>query len=250
MFLTNIIADLLNLQFNTFVATIEALLDKSHDKLEQSKQFCSNLTISGNADDELLFNDEHLQKINACTTFNELFTILCKHWSWIDYSILTQIITITGLKEAEDELQLFKTRMAFYAGMKVISKNIPPEAISYDYIALSVVIDKPYRELTLEEFTKLRDFNFKYLDIKHYTALPHIKFTLSSDLTLEWYVLKKAALHMAKMAQQNEKTFTSNSVVFIQVDQSFVLDCRAKERKHVVSSKLTTMFLFRLVCSS
>ena len=210
------------------MATVEALLDKNNDKLEQSKQVCSNLTISGNANDELLFNDEQLQKINACSTFNELFTILCKHWSWRDYSILTQIIAITGLKEAEGELQLFKARMASYEGMKITSGNIPPEAISHDYITLSVIIDKPYQELTLEEFTKLCDFIFKYLDIKHYIALPHIKFLFGS-LHLEWYVLKKAAPHMVKMAQQNEKIFTSNSVVFIQVDQSVVLDCRAKD---------------------
>ena len=229
-------ADPLSAQFSTFVAIIEALLQQCHDKLELSKQFCSNLTISDNSD-ELLFSDQQLQKINACTTFNELFTILRKHWSWRDHSILTHIISITDLKEAKDELKLFITRMASYEGMKIISENIPPEAISYDYIILSVIIDKPYRELTLEDFTKLRDFIFRNLDIKHYIALPHIKFLFGS-LHLEWYVVKKAASHMIKMGQQNEKIFIESSVVFIQIDQSVVLDCRAKtvdDKKQAVS---------------
>ena len=225
--------DPLSVQFSTFVATIEALLEQCHDKLEQSKRICSNLTIRESSD-ELLFSDEQLQKINACTTFSELFTILRKHWSLIDYSILKQIITTTDIKGAKDELQLFKTRMGSYEGMKIISENIPPEAISHEYIMLSVIIDKPYQELTLEDFIKLRDFIFKYLDIQHYTALPHIKYLLGS-LRLEWYVLKKAAAHMIKMAQQNEDTFTNNSVVFIQVDQYVVLDCRAKDKTQIVS---------------
>ena len=228
--------DPLSVQFSRFVATIEALLERCHDKLEQSKRICSNLTISNNHD-ELLFSDEQLQKINACTTFNELFTILRKHWSLLDYSILKEIITTTDLKEAKDELQLFKTRMGSYEGMKVISENIQPEAISREYITLSVIIDKPYRELTLEDFIKLRDFIFKYLDIKHYTVLPHIKYLVGS-LHLEWYVLRKAAPHMIKMAQQNEEIFTSNSVVFIQVDQYVVFDYRAKDKTQIVSPRL------------
>ena len=217
------------------MATIATLLDTCcGDKLEQCKQLCSNLTISNNFD-ELLFSDEQLQKINACSTFSELFAILRKHWSYYDYSILTHIITITDLNEAKNELQVFKTRMASYEGMKILSENIPPEAISLEYIRLSIIIDKPYRELTLEDFVKLHDFIFKYLDIKHYTALPHIKFLFSS-LHLEWYVLKKAASHMIKMAKQNEEIFMNNSVVFIQIDQSVVLDSTPKDKKHMVSS--------------
>ena len=225
-------ADPLSVQFSTFVTTIEQLIKNCNEKLEQSKLFCSNLTISDNSD-ELLFNDEQIQNINACTTFNELFAILRKHWSWKDYSILTHIINITDLQMAKEELQLFKTRMGSYEGMKLLSENIAPEAISHEYIMLTVIIDKPYRELTLENFTKVRNFIFKYLDIKHYTTLPHIKFLFSS-LQLEWYVLKKATSHMIKMAKQNEEVFIKNSVVFIQVDQSVVLDSTTRDKKQLV----------------
>ena len=237
------------------MATVEALLDTCcSDKLEQSKHLCRNLTISDSFD-ELLFNDTQLQKINACSTFSELFAMLRKHWSYSDYSFLKEIIARTDLKEAKDELQLFKTRMGSYEGMKSLSENIPPEAISSEYIRLKVIIDKSYRELTLEDFTKLRDFIFKYLDIKHYTALPHIKFLLGS-LHLEWYVLKRAAAHIIKMAKLNEEVFMSNSVVFIQVDQLVVLDSTTKDKKQMVSSSYVWatnvsycfQSLIRLIC--
>ena len=220
-------ADPLSAQFSTFVTTIETLLEVCHDKLEKAKRFCLNLTISDNSN-ELLFNDEQMQKINACTTFSELFTILRKHWSWKDYSILTHIISIVGLKEAKDEVDIFQKRMASYQGMKIVSENIPLEAISHEYIRLSVIIDKPYREFSVQNFTELRKFIFGNLDVKSYIALPYIKFLFDS-LHLEWYVLKKAAPHMIKMAKQNEDIFTSNSVVFIQIDQFVVLDCKVKE---------------------
>ena len=220
-------ADPLSVQFSTFVATIATLLDTCcGDKLEQSKQFCSNLTISDSFD-ELLFNDEQLQKINACSTFSELFAILRKHWSYYDYSILTHIITIIDSKEARDELKLFKTMMASYKGMKILSEDLP---LPPEYITLSVIIEKRNRELTLDEYTKLSAFVFEYLDIKHYTALPYVKF-LHNSLQLEWYVLKKAATHMIKMAKQNEEIFMSNSVVFIQVDQSVMLDSTTMDQK-------------------
>ena len=226
-------ADPFSAQFSTLVAAVEALLMQchNHDKLEQCAQFCSNLTISDNSD-KLLFNDEQLQKIISCKTFHELFMILRKHWSWQDYSILTHIIDISGLKEAKDELELFETRMAAYQGMKVISENIPSESIPPDYIRLKILIKKPYRGLTVEKYTELRDFVFKYLDINRYIALPFIEF-LYSSLQLQWYVLKKAVPHMIKMAQQNETIFTSNSVVLIHIGQCVVFDYRAKDSKQM-----------------
>ena len=229
-------ADPLSVQFSTFVATIATLLDgKCQDKLEQSKQLCSNLTISNNSD-ELLFSDEQLHNINTCTKFSELFRILRKHWSWKDYSILTHIISNTGLEEARDEAELFKKTMASYQGMKIISENISPNSIPQDYIRLSIIIDKPYRELSLQNFTELQEFIFSNLDVKQYIALPFIRFLFCS-LHLEWYVLKKAAAHMIKMAKLNEEVFVRNSVVFIQVDQFVVLDSKAEvdDKMQIVS---------------
>ena len=219
--------DPLSAQFSAFVAAIEELLDdKCQDKLEQSKTFCSNLTISNNSN-ELLFSDEQLQKIKACLSFSELFIMLRKHWSWKDYSILMHIISISGLQKAKDEENLFETRMGSYQGMKIISESISPDDISPDYIRLSIIINKPYRELSLQHFAELHKFIFSNLDVKRYIALPFIKFLFCS-LHLEWFVLKRAAAHMIKMAKLNEEVFVSNSVVFIQIDQSVVLDCKAE----------------------
>ena len=136
--------------------------------------------------------------------------------------------------------------MASYQGMKILSERISPETIPLDYIRLSILIDKPYRDLTAEKYTELHDFVFKNLDIRPYISLLFIKFLLGS-LYLEWYVLKKAVPHMIKMAQQNEEIFVSNSVVFIQIDHHVVFDCRAKDKTQMVSSRLIVMFY---ICQS
>ena len=111
--------------------------------------------------------------------------------------------------------------------MKIISENLSPDNIPQDYIKLSIIIDKPYRELSLKSFTELRDFIFSNLDVKRYIALPFIRFLFSS-LHLELHVLKKAAPYIIKMAKLNEEVFISNSVIFIQVDQFIVLNCKAE----------------------
>ena len=216
------------------MATIEELLDKKcRNKLKRSKQFCSHLTIGDNSG-VLLFSDEQLQKIHTCSTFSELFAILRKHWSCNNYSILTHIISF---KKAKKEAKLFEKRMALYQGMKIISEKFSPDNIPEDYIRLKAIINKPYQELSRKKFAELQKFIFRNLDVNEYIALPFIEFLFSS-LHLEWYVLKKAAAHMSKMAKQNEEVFVSNSVVFIQVDQLVVLDCKAAEvddKKEIVS---------------
>jgi len=229
---SNTTADPLSVQVSTFVATIEALLEKHNDKLEPSKRIC--LDLKANNTGELLFNDEQLQKISAFTTFNELFMMLRKYWSYTEYSILKQIIAIANLGDAKDELKRFEKRMGSIEGMKLISETILPEEITHEYVIMKVIIDKPYQELTLEEFTRVRNYIFDHLETKHYVALPHIKFLIGS-LQLQWYVLKKAAPHMIKMAQHNEEIFVNNKVVFIQVDEFIVFDNRAKGNVQMVS---------------
>ena len=97
----------LSVHFSTFVMTIRIMLEKCVDKLALCKEICSNLTIDDS--DILLFNDEQLDKINKCTSFQQLFIILRRHWSWKEYSILKSIITICGSTEAEAELDKFES---------------------------------------------------------------------------------------------------------------------------------------------
>lgn len=195
---------------------------KCEDKLEACKELCSNLTISGNSD-ILLFSDEQLAKINECTSFQQLFTILRKHWNWKEYSILKGIITECGSEEARDELHKFQKLMGSYYGMKLISDNYLPSELPENYVKLCITVDQPYKDLTLNDYDELRTFIFKHLDVKKYIALPFIKFLFSS-LHLMWYIPVQAVSHIIKVVHRNNQVLIQKSIVLIKIGDKIILD--------------------------
>ena len=199
------------------------MLEKCVDKLELCKEICSNLTI-GNSD-ILLFSDEQLDKINKCAAFQQLFTILRRHWSWKEYSILKTIITICDSEEAEAELDKFEKLMSSYCGMKLISEKYSPSELPVNYVKLCITVDKPYKSLTLQDFYELRTFIFKHLDVQKYIALPFIKFLFSS-LHLEWYIPMQAVSHIIKMIHENKSILIQEAVVLIKIGDQSILDVR------------------------
>ena len=209
--------------------TIKKILEKCKDKLEACKELCSNLTISGNSD-VLLFNDKQMAEINQCTSFQQLFEILRKHWNWEEYSILKGIIAESGSEEAKEELHKFEKFMGSYRSMKLIfdkhSLNISPKEYA-DYAKLYLIIEQSYKDLTLQDFMELRTFIFQHLDIKEYTALPFIKFLFRS-LHLEWYIPVQAVSHIIKMVHENKKDFIQKSIVLIKVGEKSILDVQSK----------------------
>ena len=204
---------------------IRKMLEKYVDKLESCKEICSNLTI-GNSD-ILLFSDEQLDKINNCTSFQQLFTILRRHWSWKEYSILKTIITICESEEAEAELDKFEKVMSSYCGMKLISEKYSPSELPENYVKLCITVDKPYKSLTLQDFYELRSFIFEHLDVQKYIALPFIKFLFSS-LHLEWYIPMQAVSHIIKMIHLNKRNFIQKSIVQIKIGDKSILNVQSE----------------------
>ena len=208
--------------------TIRKKLEKYVDKLESCKEICRNLTI-GNSD-ILLFSDEQLDKIKKCTSFDELFTILRRHWSWKEYSILKTIIAECKSKEAEAELDKFEKIMGSYYGMKLISESYSPSELAEfpeNYVKLCITVDKPYKTLTLQDFYELQAFIFDHLEVKKYIALPFIKFLFSS-LHLEWYIPMQAVSHIIKRAHSNRTALIQNSIVLIRIGDKSILDIQSK----------------------
>ena len=202
--------------------TIRKILEKCKDKLEACKELCSNLTISGNSD-VLLFTDEQLTAINQCASFQQLFTILRKHWNWREYSILKGIIAESGSHEAKDELCKFEKLMGSYFGMKLISDEYSPSELPVNYVKLCITIDQPYKDLTLQQYDEIRTFIFDHLDVQKYIAQPYIKFLFSS-LHLEWYIPIQAVSHVTKAGQQNKEVLIQKFIVLIKVGEKIILD--------------------------
>ena len=228
----------LSVHFGSFVMTIRTMLEKCPDKLELCKEICSNLTISDS--DILLFSDEQLDKINKCTSFQQLFTILRRHWSWKEYSILKTIITTCDSGEAEAEMDKFEKLMGSYCGMKLISESYSASELAEfpeNYVKLSITVDKPYKSLTLKDFYELRNFIFEHLEVKKYIALPFIKFLFSS-LHLEWYIPIQAVSHIIKMAHLNKTALIQKSIVLIKIGDKSILDVHSKSSRTDVQVRI------------
>ena len=215
-------ANPLSAQFSSLVRTVESVLDKSYKNLETCKRFCLDLTISDNSD-VLLFNNDQLKKIKECTSFRELFELLRQHWSWKEYCILEHIISQSESKEAKDELEKYKKPMSSYCGLQLVADNFSPNELPVEYVKMTIIVEKPYKELTLEQFVELRDFIFKQMDVRPYIAHPFIKF-LYNSLHMEWYILQQAVPHMIKMSCKNIKRLKEYSIVYIQIGEETVLD--------------------------
>ena len=207
--------------------TIRKILENCDDyneKLESCKEFCSNLKIGDS--EILLFNDEQLAEINKCATFHSLFVILRKHWSWKEYCILKTIIATCESKEAEDELDKFEKLMSSYCGMKLISDEYSPDELPVDYVKLCIKIDKPYKNLTLQDFGELQTFIFEHLNVQKYVALPFIKF-LYSSLYLEWHIPVQVVSHIIEMIYLNQRTFIQKSIVLITIGEKSIIDVQS-----------------------
>ena len=215
-------ANPLSAQFSSLVRTVESVLDKSYKNLETCKRFCLDLTISDNSD-VLLFNNDQLKKIKECTSFRELFELLRQHWNWKEYCILEHIISQSESKEAKDELEKYKKAMSSYCGLQLVADNFSPNELPVEYVKMAIIVEKPYKELTLEQFVELRDFIFKQMDVRPYIAHPFIKF-LYSSLHMEWYILQQAVPHIIKMSFKNIKRLKEYSIVHIQIGEETVLD--------------------------
>ena len=234
-------ANHLSAQFSSLLRTVESVLDKCSKNLETCKRFCLDLKISDDSDVPL-FNDEQLKKINKCKSFRQLFALLRQHWGWKEYCILEHIISQSESKEAKDELEKYKKIMSSYFGLQLVADNFSPNELPDEYVKMTIIVEKPYKELTLQNFVELRDFIFSQMDVKPYIAHPFIKFLFGS-LHLEWYILQQAVPHMVEISYKNIKKLKEYSIVYIKIDEEIILDSYTTQKVRIMMHVHTFMYV-------
>ena len=122
--------------------------------------------------------------------------------------------------------------MSSYCGMKLISEEYSPSQLPANYIKLIIIVDKPYKSLTLQDFHELKTFIFKHLDVQKFITLPFIKFLFNS-LHLEWCIPIQAASHIIKMVNLNKGALIGELITLIQVGDKIILDIQGKEMAEV-----------------
>ena len=219
--------DQLSREFSALLVKIRRILSKPHDwkdKLETCKEFCMYLKASGSTNVSL-FSQEKLTEINKCEDFRQFFGIVEQHISWGEHFILNEIINLCDSKEAEQEFDKYKRKLAVSKALEIISstKSDPPPGFE----KFCVVIDKPYIKLTIEKYEEIKKFIFDNLDIHHYVTNVYIRMLLGS-LHLEWHVTAQAVPHMSKMAHKQQAIFKDNFYVFMQIGKEVIFDTRTE----------------------
>ena len=212
---------------------------KKKNNLKKCKELCTYLKASDSGSASL-FSPEKCTKINNCKDFKQLFEILSQHLSWDELSILTEIIDICGSSEAKQEFDKYKKKMAVSKALEIINSTKSDPPLGFEKFC--VIIDKPYKTLTVKEYEEIKKFIFENLDTHRYVTNEYIR-VLFGSLQLEWHVTLQATLHMVKKANEQKAFFKKNLVVFMQVGEKIIIDIHTKQIS-AVSIAYTYMFRY------
>jgi len=219
--------DQIRADFGQMIIAIRRILSQSpdwEDNLKTCKELCIYLKASDNANIPL-FSTAKISEINNCRDFKQLFEIVNQHLSWDEYSILTIIINECNSDEAEEEFKKYQRKMAVSKALEIISsaESDPPQGFQ----RFCVIIDKPYKKLTIEKYEEIKTFIFYNLDVNRYVTNKYIR-VLFESLHLEWHVTMQAIPHMIKMARERQNFFI-NDFVFMQIGKEVIINIPTEE---------------------
>ena len=144
-----------------------------------------------------------------------------QHLSWDEHSILSEIIDECGSDEADEEFKQYKRKMALSKALEIIgsTKSDPPPGFE----RFCVIISKPYKKLTVENYEEIKRFVFENLDVRRYVTTGYIGILFDS-LHLEWHVTVQVVPYMIKMAYEQQGFFVKNYFVFMQIGKEIIFD--------------------------
>ena len=228
--ITLISTDSLDADFTGLLANVCDILSNSpnnKNNLERCKDYCSLLKISGSSSNSL-FSTEKIAKIKQCVNFNQLFEIVGLHMSWDEHSILTQIVERCRSDEGQEEVNKFEKKLAAVQGLQLILST-PQHKWSEDFARFYIVINKPYKTVTIEEYQNIKAYICDNLNVYAYVTVGFIRMFCHS-LHIEWLVTAQAVPHMIRSANKSKYMFMKENFVFMQIGSVIVIDDRVRTR--------------------
>ena len=214
----------LNADFTGLLLNVRNILSKSpnhQENLEACKEYCALFRIADSSN-KFLFSAEDISKIKECNNFITLFKIVSLYMSWDEHSILSQIVDQCNSIEGQQEIEKFEKKLALYQGLQIIS-SISQQNVSEDFAQFCIIINKPYKSVTIEEYTKVKTFIFSHLKTHAYVTVGFIRM-LYHSLHIEWVVTVQAVPHMIRNAYENKDGFIKRNVVFMQIGVEVVIE--------------------------
>ena len=214
----------LNADFTSLLVNVCNILSNPRNEqknLEICKDFCVMLLISDGSN-QPMFNAE---KIRECRNFKQLFEIIRMDMSWDEHSILTQIVDHCNSAKGKEEINKFEKKMALYQGLQIISSDSsrPEQNLSEDFVKFCAIIDKPYKNVTINEYKDIKHYICSNLKVRTCVIAGFIKM-LYHSLHIEWLVSVQAVPHMINNAYQNKDVLIKENFVFMQIGIEVVIN--------------------------
>ena len=117
-----------------------------------------------------LFTEKHLQKVKS---FNLLKIYLLLFVTWLDHSILNELVVASGSEDAQQLLNMFDTKIDSYNNQPITSFPIPPctqlmiPLSDSEYTLLATKINPPSQGGTTQGMILLQDVKNIKLILKH-----------------------------------------------------------------------------------
>ena len=216
----------LNAEFASLLLSVRRILSNSpnqQDNLEKCKDYCLlNFKVNSDSSSEPLFNAEKIAKIKECSNFEQLFEIVSEHTSWDEHSMLTYIALECKSVEGQQEIRKFDEKLALFEGLQMISSTSSKQNLPKDFVKFCVIIDKPYKCVTIEEYEKVKAYIFDNLETNTYVTAGFFRL-LYHSLQIEWLVTVQAVPHMIRSAHQNKNIFIKQNYIFMQIDSEVII---------------------------
>ena len=197
---------------------------KTDDGLPKFRdEFILKLPLSVREDNEKLFNRNNTE-INKATTFDELFTCLNTHWSYLNHSLLGGIILRYGTEELKDDIKAFSLEVDEFRKVTTIeifqeiepSPRVDPPAGFEEFVtkhALSLTS-------TLEEIECIRH---KFCETFHLHKFAfYLVRVLKGSVLITWLVPHSVArLVRAGMTQELKKALHIEDIMYADTKSTY-----------------------------
>ena len=214
----------LDADFTYLLLNVRHILSNSpnqQDNLEICKEYCSLLRVSNNSNN-LLFKAENIAKIKECSDFKQLFEIVSLHMKWDEHCILTQIVNQCKSEEGQKEIEKFEKKVALYQALQIIS-SVSKQNLSEEFAKFCVIIDKPYKNVTVDEYKNVKAYIFSNLNVYAHVTVGSIKM-LYHSLLIEWIVTSQAVPHMIRSAHERKDVFIKRNFVYMRIGSEIVIN--------------------------
>ena len=202
------------------------ILNRSTNKeksLKKCKEYCLSLLVHiGVSSMNPSLSDQKINEIKKCNNFNELLEDIKEYMSWDEHGVLDQIVGQCESPEAKEEVSEFERKLGLCQGLEIIC-NATEFEMSTEFVKLFIVIDRPYKQLTMKEYLEIKTYIVKLLKLNP-CVLKNFCKLLYDPLYMEWLVSVEVIDYISKMVHREKEIIIRLGIFLVQIGEYKIIE--------------------------